>query len=319
MVNGPAMVEFSTPYARGAEVDQWAALMEQTYFPLAFTPICDGPVFGKVSSGALPGATDFSLTVLTGRNHRYLRTKTHVARAAEEYLLVSIQVAGEARLTQSDRSVLLKPGQMTILDASLPSLWDDAVAYKQVLVRIPAGTLRQRPGLSGVSIPAAVAIESDSPAGVVATYFRDLARIRERAPAQAEVLAASALDLLASAVLLTAGIVPVDINSDALSRERVMTFLRHNHTVSDLTAGDIAAACHISRRTLFRLFGGPGRTLNATLRGLRLDHAKRLLLAHPSRSCAAIAFESGFASERTFYRVFAQETGLTPGEYREGG
>ncbi|WP_181700701.1 helix-turn-helix domain-containing protein [Nocardia sp. GTS18] len=316
MVNGPTTIEFSTPESRGEEVDRWAALMEQTYFPLAFGPIRDAPVYGKVTSGALPGAADFSLTVLAGHNHQYLRTKTHVARAAEEYVLVSIQVAGEARLTQSGRSVLLEPGQMTILDGSLPSLWDEAVAFEQVLVQIPVGTLRERPGLSAVPIPAAVAIEPDSPAGVVATYFRNLARIRERAPAQAEILARSALDLLGSAVLLTAGVAPVDTPSDALSREHVMTYLRDNYTDPDLTADDIAAACHISRRTLFRLFAGPGESLNTTLRTLRLRHATRLLTNNHHLPTAAVAFASGFSSERHFYRVFHHETGTTPGEYR---
>ncbi len=316
MSNEPTTLEFSATSPRSVEFERWEALMAQTYFPLALDPTLDAPTFGRVSSSALPGAADFTLSTLAGGNQEFRRTKTHVASAAEEYLLASIQVSGQARLTQDGRSVLLRPGQMTFLDTSLPSLWNDSMSYEQVLVRVPTRLLRLQPGLADLRIPTATAIEPESPAGVVATYFRELARIRARSPAQADILATSALDLLGSAVLLAADSRPIDTPADALSREHVLVYLRKRCTDPELTFDEVAAACHISRRTLFRLFDGDGATLGATLRGLRVDYARKLLAYNSNHPPSAVAFASGFASERQFYRVFQRETGMTPGEYR---
>ncbi|MFD3705056.1 helix-turn-helix domain-containing protein [Nocardia sp. NPDC058658] len=317
MANEPTTLEFSAPSPRSAEFEQWAALMEQTYFPLTLAPITEAPTFGRVTSGMLPGAPDCSFTALAGGNQEFRRTKADVARASEEYLLASIQVSGQARLTQDGRSVLLQPGDMTFTDTSMPSLWNDSMAYEQVLVRVPMRVLREQPGLGRIRIPTATAIAPESPAGVVANYFRDLARIRESSPDQADILAGSALDLLGSAVLLASGAEPVDTPADALSREHVLVYLRKRCTDPELTVDEIAGACHISRRTLFRLFDGSGDTLNTTLRRLRVRHALKMLARNNTQSPAIVAFASGFASERQFYRVFRQETGMTPRAYRQ--
>ncbi|MFC6009679.1 helix-turn-helix domain-containing protein [Nocardia lasii] len=312
----PTTLEFSASSPRSVEFEQWAAVTERAYFPLSLEPVEEGPTFGRLTSGVLPGAEDFSLVAHAGGNQEYRRTKTHVARAAEEYLLVSIQVSGRARLTAGGRSVTLLPGQMTFLDSALPSLWDGSMAFEQVLVQLPSRILRQQPGLSEVRIPTAGLVVPESPAGVVGTYFRELARVRQESPAQADILAAGALDLLGSAVLLAAGGKPIDTPADTLSREHVLIYLRKRCTDADLTIDEVAAACHISRRTLFRLFSGPGDSFAVTLRRMRTRHARKLLMREGFPSPAAVAFASGFASERHFYRVFQAETGMTPGEYR---
>lgn len=95
----------------------------------------------------------------------------------------------------------------------------------------------------------------------------------------------------------------------------MLVHLRQRYTDPALTVDEVARACHISRRTLFRLFG-IGRSYHATLRDLQVRHAQRLLARDASRQLAEVAFASGFAAERTFYRAFQRETGMTPGEYR---
>ncbi|WP_369123142.1 helix-turn-helix domain-containing protein [Nocardia blacklockiae] len=62
-----------------------------------------------------------------------------------------------------------------------------------------------------------------------------------------------------------------------------------------------------------------GRGLMSMVRELRVGHVRSLLRSDPARSHAVIAAASGFATERHFYRVFRQRTGLTPREYRAAG
>jgi transcriptional regulator GlxA family with amidase domain len=78
----------------------------------------------------------------------------------------------------------------------------------------------------------------------------------------------------------------------------------------------VARACLVSRRTLYRLFEGVPGGVSGLLRHIRVEHAQALLRADPSRPLNSVAAACGFAGERQFYRVFRQETGSTPGDYR---
>ncbi|APE33285.1 hypothetical protein BOX37_04115 [Nocardia mangyaensis] len=318
MAHDPTTVEFAAETARSAEWEQWEALMSQTYVPLTidcFHP--EQPFYGRVTTTPLAAPADFSLTRVAGSNQEFRRSKTQVARTDDEYLLASIHFGGDACLSQGGRSAHLAPGDMVFYDTSKPYNWSSGLEFEQVVVQVPIRLLRERPGLGRLELPTAVTVPAASAAGVVAGFFCNLARVQQESPDQADVLARSALDLIGSAVLLTAGERPADTPADSLGRERAMVYLHDHYTDPDLTVDEVAHACYISRRTLFRIFDDTSESLSTTLRRMRVRHAKILLARDRSRSPAAVAFDSGFTSERHFYRVFRQETGMTPGEYRQ--
>lgn len=318
----PITFEYSSATPRGGAREEWEALLSQNYAPVACDAHPELPFYGRVTASSLSGHHDFTLATMAGSYQTFRHSRTHVARS-EAYLLVSIHIEGDLVMHQGGRSAQITAGDMVFFDTSAPYHWTNGSdhwtggsGFEQVVVQVPMDLLRAQPGLRQLAMPTAVTVPGAGAAGVVARFFRDLAAIQRKDPAHAAVLGDNALGLIASAVLLTAGERPVDTPADTLRREHVMTFLRDNYTDPDLTADDIAAACHISRRTLFRLFAGPGESLNTTLRTLRLRHATRLLTNNHHLPTAAVAFASGFSSERHFYRVFHHETGTTPGEYR---
>ncbi|MGM9647733.1 MAG: helix-turn-helix transcriptional regulator [Eubacteriales bacterium] len=57
------------------------------------------------------------------------------------------------------------------------------------------------------------------------------------------------------------------------------------------------------------------RSLTEHITAGRIESAKQMLLCS-NRSIKEIAYACGFGSDKYFLRVFRQETGLTPGEYR---
>jgi transcriptional regulator GlxA family with amidase domain len=124
---------------------------------------------------------------------------------------------------------------------------------------------------------------------------------------------------MASALMISSGRAPHDNAASSLTRQRVHAFLRARHGDPVLTADDVARACLISRRTLYRLFEGAPGGVGSMLREIRVEHAQALLRAGPSRPLGAIALACGFAGERQFYRAFRQVTGSTPGEFRAAG
>lgn len=86
---------------------------------------------------------------------------------------------------------------------------------------------------------------------------------------------------------------------------------RHN-----LTPAAVAAELGISLRQLHVLFEPTGAPFARTLMTMRAREARRLLKEAPTRPMAEIAHASGFDSSATFYRVFRNIYGMTPGDAR---
>jgi transcriptional regulator GlxA family with amidase domain len=53
------------------------------------------------------------------------------------------------------------------------------------------------------------------------------------------------------------------------------------------------------------------------LSSLRIEHAIHLMKEFPYYSLEAISEQSGFSTERSFYRIFSDLFGITPNTYRK--
>ncbi|MDD3360805.1 MAG: helix-turn-helix domain-containing protein [Hespellia sp.] len=96
-----------------------------------------------------------------------------------------------------------------------------------------------------------------------------------------------------------------------------------DYMVRNLCEEDVVdMACHelgLSRKMLDRnLKLVLGFTGKETINQLRIDEAKNLL-KNTGKNMNYILDICGFGSEKTFYRLFRQETGLTPKKFREKG
>lgn len=90
-------------------------------------------------------------------------------------------------------------------------------------------------------------------------------------------------------------------------------------TTGDLSPGAVAKRQGISDSYIRKLFEGEGTSFSKFVLGLRLAHARRMLL-HPGcrdRSIASIAFDAGFGDLSYFNRAFRRRYGLTPSEARD--
>ena len=85
--------------------------------------------------------------------------------------------------------------------------------------------------------------------------------------------------------------------------------------LENVSTGELAdeAGVHpVHLASVFRRFYR--QTIGEYVRQLRVAHASRLLLGR--RSFAEIAYESGFADQSHFNRLFKRHTGMTPGAFR---
>ncbi|WP_148270452.1 hybrid sensor histidine kinase/response regulator transcription factor [Haliscomenobacter hydrossis] len=86
-----------------------------------------------------------------------------------------------------------------------------------------------------------------------------------------------------------------------------------DHTFS---VEQLCKAIHLSQRQLQRkLEALTGFSPNQFIRSIRLNHAK-ILLRDPELSITAVAYDCGFSDPSYFARVFKQEFGITPVEWR---
>lgn len=82
------------------------------------------------------------------------------------------------------------------------------------------------------------------------------------------------------------------------------------------SGASVAAACHVSYRTLHRRFtAAAGIAPQAYLQTLRVERAKTLL-ENNRMSLEGIVAEIGYADGPSFRRLFLRMTGLSPAQYR---
>ncbi|MBK8565374.1 MAG: response regulator [Saprospiraceae bacterium] len=87
---------------------------------------------------------------------------------------------------------------------------------------------------------------------------------------------------------------------------------------ADLNAEEICRQIGMSRSVLYaKLSALTGLSFNLYLRSLRLRKAQEMLLSHAEMNVSEVAYEVGFNDPRYFMRVFAEEFGMPPGEWRK--
>ncbi|MEV6115888.1 helix-turn-helix domain-containing protein [Streptomyces sp. NPDC052109] len=111
---------------------------------------------------------------------------------------------------------------------------------------------------------------------------------------------------------------PPEIHARAMVL-RVKSFVRRHLGDPNLTPAKIAAAHHISRSYLYRLFQDEGLTVASYIRDQRLAMARRDLSDPSLRELPihAIATRWGYRRPGDFTRAFRTAQGVTPSELRE--
>ncbi|MFE3599433.1 helix-turn-helix domain-containing protein [Streptomyces sp. NPDC059096] len=102
---------------------------------------------------------------------------------------------------------------------------------------------------------------------------------------------------------------------------RIKAFVRRHLGDPELTPAQIAAAHHISRSHLYRLFQSEGLGVGAYIRDQRLAYARRDLTDPALRALPihAVAARWGFCRPADFTRAFRALYGVPPSELRRSG
>lgn len=244
-----------------------------------------------------------------------------------ELYQLALPLSGRGVVTQQRREGPLDPSAFTLVDTVRPHgsrLRPDGAtpgAVETLTVLVPHRALplapRRLAELCAADIPAGTGMGA-----LLAAFLRRIvAHPEQYAPADAPHLDRIILDLVAGALAGRLDVerdLPVDARVTGL-RARVTAFVRQHLADPELSPAAVAAAHHLSLRSLHRLFEGSGTTVGALIRTGRLERAAREL-ADPRLgrlSVAQIGARCGFAHPAHFSRAFRAAYGSSPGEHRE--
>ena len=233
---------------------------------------------------------------------------------------LSVFEGGRVTMLYGGREVVVPPNRLVVHWGMLPH---------QMLRREPAARV------VGIHVPLAWALQWSLPAALVARLLDldllveprraapcgDLALLRDwhrllTAPGSSGadiVLAETRARLLRLAASMAGRPAAPVLPATGFARA-----LRHvvAHFREPLRIADVAGAAGISPRHLTRTFARcTGQSVNGYITHLRLAYAKRLLAVGDAKILDVI-HAAGFTCAAQFYRLFREQTGVTPRHYR---
>lgn len=272
----------------------------------------DCPFHGQVTVARFK---DSAVADVVASAHRVLR-RTSTGRS-ERYLKVLWQLGGATRLQHSRRTSVIGAGQWAVYDTSRPYAFEATDGSHFQMVLIPISELQRR-GLSLVESCLGMPLQRTGMVEVARSALAGLLAGDVDICTQGQsVLQDSILALLGAAVSNVASAQDREERLTNRRLELVHRYIDGHFTRTTLRADEVAAACGLSRRTLYLLFRSNGMTPHTYIMQRRLDRARELLQAvNERRTLTEIAFELGFADLSHFSRAFSARYGMSPSMWR---
>ncbi|MGK5673236.1 helix-turn-helix domain-containing protein [Micromonospora sp. URMC 106] len=258
-------------------------------------------------------------TLHTRRTSRLVRTSQ-----PDTYQFV-LTTTGDSAINQDRNQSAVAPASFTFLDNCRPFVarhlstgpelaGSVSVVIPHQALPLPANKVRR---LLATSIPSDTGM-----AALLAQFVRRLVTYPEQYDASdAVVLGAMTMDLVAGTLahrLDAPEILPNEVHQRTL-RVRIRDFVERHLDDPELTPRAIAAAHHISLRSLHRLFEDEDVTVAELIRRQRLERCRRDLAAPlvAGQPIHVIAARWGFTDKAHFSRLFRATYGISPRDYRE--
>jgi AraC-like DNA-binding protein len=244
------------------------------------------------------------------------RTSVRARQRPSDMLKVCIQRAGSATIQQDDREAVLTPGQMTIYDIDKPYVIRLQGDWRCAVIAFPrTGLVASRHFIDGVICRPTQA--TDGPGSVLAPLVASAVSRNGAGERAADfsgtLMGRASLDLLKAALAES----DAPEHPDAV-RLQIDAYIQSHLADPELSHGTVAAAHHMSERTLHRLFGGSDRTVTELIRSYRLEgiwadlQSPRLA----KDGISQIAARWGVHDMPHLTRTFRARYGVTPSETR---
>lgn len=271
---------------------------------------------GEIRLGHL---STLQLSQVTASAQHVRRTRGQIARASEDFFLVSIQTQGRGEVHQDGRRAALAPGDFALYDSTRPYDLIFGADFQQIVLRLPGPALRAE--LGGTERLTAQAVSGRRGAGhLMIEMIRTLAQdIDALEPASAAAVAHSVTQILVAGLRTLPQAQPAPVSSlTALHRAQIKAFVRDHLGDPGLDVQRIASALRLSPSSVHRVFAGEPCSVSEWIWGQRLDRLARDLCdpALRHRSVSALGFALGFNDAAHLSRAFRLRFGCSPSAHR---
>jgi AraC-like DNA-binding protein len=249
------------------------------------------------------------------------RTSTAVRRSPGDLIKACVQLCGRATVHQDEHEVVLGPGQLAIYDTGRPYAIRFEGSWASAVMALPRDAI----GITGHALDRSLhrVYPAGGPGGVLSHFVVSaVAQALPSVEAAAVKLGEAGSTLLAGALLDDADLIGVGTGAGTAAadglRAHIIGYIRAHLDDPRLSRSGIAAAYHMSTRTLDRLFAAEPSSISSLIRRERLEVVRRDL-ADPllrDRPVAALAARWCFFDAASFSRVFRQRYGYPPSHAR---
>ena len=289
------------------------------FMPLAVTTDDVAAFRGRLQSASLGTVR---LVDVAATSNVVARPRKLIRRGAPDYLKVALQVRGRCVLSQDGREAALAPGDFVVYDTARPYQLTVSDASRMLVVMFPRRLLRLPPArlaqLTGVRVSGRQGLGA-----LVSPFLAGLGRRLEAGNLAGGLpLSDAVLDMFAASFAEQLG------GASAAGPEagrrglllRIQAFLEDRLGDPGLDPAAVAAAHHISVRSLQKLFEEEGETVTGWIRARRLEHCRRDLAEarFAGLPVSSVAARWGLLDAAHFSRLFKAAYGVSPREYRLG-
>ena len=227
-----------------------------------------------------------------------VRTADLIRSNHDDAHIVMLQISGATRVQQGERSRMMSPGELDVVQADRPYVLDFPRPFSQYVIKLPRGT---QPVGSAISPTAARFVRS---------LARDLLDPDIEPDGVCDEVTARAMQELLCGCS----------GEHRLSRHTPDLYSKAVAIIGDkmfeplLGRDRVAEELGVSVRTLARAFAMHGTTFDRSLWNCRLEAAHEALLSsRVGTSVTEVAVRHGFSDSSHFTRRFKARFGVTPG------
>lgn len=263
-----------------------------------------------------------ALTTVESTQQRVLRTPRQIARATEDFFLVSFQIEGRGLVRQDGRDALLVPGDFALYDSTRPYELLFQEPFRQLVLMLPGSELRTR--LRHTEALTATAVSGREGAGhlmirMIETLRADAGQLQ---PASTAAVAEGIISILTAGLqTLPAAARSAPTALRAWHLARIKSYVREHLADPRLSVAELSRSLQLSAAHIHRIFRDEPLPLAHYVRERRLEACRRDLLDPrcATRSVSDIAFSWGFNDAAHFSRAFRARYGVTPRDMRASG
>lgn len=289
--------------------------ISREYTRVEVTPQSGEGVFNEMSLYALG---QLRLSLVRSSALTIDRKKHEPYHLSQDNYLGVVLMSGHYSLQQGGREVALKPGDMTIYDATRPHRISCSQNLCKLLITIPRKEMHAR--LAGVEHCTAMRIPGQQGLGAVtAAFIRHVFQQAEHmTAANVSALSEQSLDLF------TLSLASLNAHSYTLSRSRasalqtIKDYVEQHFRSPTLDTATVAAGTGLSPRYINDLLNDDHTSLMRYILQRRLEQSSKDLSnpLHYNHSISEIALNCGFNDLSHFSRTFKQKYDCSPKDYR---